>query len=107
MIHVGHRFDVLVDPLVDADEIGPRLVGQHDIARRARRDLAFESVLGTKLDPADRRAGDVAGGDIEQLARHDGLRSHPGREDCRPAGNKYPLVFGSHNQSPSAVLGLL
>src|SRR5262249_52955639 len=57
MIHVGHRTNILVDPLVDAHEVAPCRLRHHDVARRTRRAATVAWILAAELDPADRRPG--------------------------------------------------
>src|SRR5450631_1370550 len=60
MIHVGHRLNGLVDPVVDPQQIPPGRLRHHDIAWLRRAAAALAGIFGTELNPADRRARGVA-----------------------------------------------
>ncbi len=51
MLHVGHRLDVLVDPVVDPHQVVPCRLRQHDIAwlRGAARTLL--RTVGAEFHP--------------------------------------------------------
>src|SRR5262249_46137229 len=77
MIHVGHRLDGVVDPLVDALEVLPGLLRKHDIAGLEWPTIALARQLGAEIGPADRRARDIANGDEQRaLIRLRGRQAH-------------------------------
>ena len=60
MIHVGHRLDGFVDPVVDPDQIAPCRLRHHDIARLRSAAAALAGIVGAEFNPADRRARGLA-----------------------------------------------
>ena len=95
--HVGHWFDVIVDPVVDPKQIAPRRLRHYDIARLGRVAAAFAGAVGAEINPTDRCTCGVA----KTCVLHPFIAGIRGRCDAKQDCGKRQ----SHPLSPSKHCG--